>query len=301
MKIAILGATGHLARCAFRAFSMDGPHEFYLFSRSADRLAAMYAGSEQTVRMGSYRDFPEGVYDIIFNGVGCWDDGGTPPRSIFSVTEEYDALILRYQLRHPDARAVHVSSGAVYGGSFSEPVSESTKALIPVNALREGDFYQAAKLNAEAKHRAFPELGIVDLRLFGFFSRFMSLDYGYFLSAAIRSAREGKVFRQVPGEFWRDYIHPEDFAALLRAAAYGERINAAVDVRSAKPISKSEIIELFVSRYGLRVETDPQVPVSRTGAKPFYYSTRENPLYTPLHTSLETLRDELHYFMGGEL
>jgi len=39
--------------------------------------------------------------------------------------------------------------------------------------------------------------------------------------------------------------------------------------------------------------------ISKTGVKPYYYSTISNSVYTPKYSSKETLRDELAFFLGG--
>ncbi len=300
MRVAVLGATGHVAKCAVHAFAGDASAEFYLFSRSGERLRQEMAEFDgpRTHFIEGYGDFPGGAYDVIFNGIGVWDTPGADPRQIFLITERYDNLILEYQQRHPYSVAIHVSSGAVYGGDYSVPIGRDSRCEINVNHASQGDYYTAAKLNSEIKHRAFSELNIVDIRLFGFFSRYMNVDYSYLLSGIIRSIRNNTPFHAVSEEFYRDYIHPDDFAGLLNGIAGEKHINMAIDVRSSRPVSKSEMLDFFSRRYGLVIEGGTgQAVVSRTGIKPYYYSTRGNGVYVPKRTSMETIESEIKYFL----
>lgn len=300
MKVAILGATGHVARCALLALSHEKNAEFYLFSRSMGKLEAVCRGYDQgkVHCMAGYSEFPNHDYDVIFNGVGVWDTPGVDARQIFSATEYYDNMVIQYQLTHPGAVSIHISSGAVYGGDYEKPVDDGAVAVLPVNHVTKGDYYTAAKLNSEIKHRAHEELNIVDIRLFGFFSRYMSLGYRYLLSGIINSIKENRPFHAIRPDFYRDYIHMDDFAAVLLGIARQPHINTAIDIRSKEPISKDQMLEFFTEKYGLKtVVAGDEVAISRTGVKPFYYSKRENDIYTPVHTSLETLESEVRYFL----
>ena len=303
MKVAILGATGHIAKCALWALSQDDTAEFYLFSRTREKLEGVCLGyaPERIHCAGGYSEFFEHTYDLIFNGVGVWDTPGASAQQIFSATESYDNMIIRYQLDHPHTRSIHISSGAVYGGDYSVPIDDKSVAMLAVNNVSKGDYYTAAKLNSEVKHRAYSDLDIVDIRLFGFFSRYMSLRYHYLLSGIINSIKENRPFHAIRSNFYRDYIHLDDFAEMLCGIMKQEHINMAIDVRSKEPVSKEEMIRFFSEEYGLKaVEAGDEIAISRTGVKPYYYSTRENGIYTPRHTSLDTIRHEIKFFLGED-
>jgi nucleoside-diphosphate-sugar epimerase len=300
MKIAILGATGHLAKCAFWAYSQDKSNTFYLYSRSLDKLKDTYDSYGDIAKnyIADYGVFAEHDYDIIFNGIGVWDTPNRDIRDIFYVTEHYDNMIIEYLKQHPDTTSIYVSSGAAYASDFLAPVDKhSTTTAVNINDLTDGNYYSIAKMNSEAKHRAMSELNIADIRLFGFFSRFVSLDYPYLLSGLVKAVRDQTVFKSVAFEFWRDFIHLDDFTALLTGIAATDRINVAIDARSKAPVSKNELVDLFVNRYGLRFKTDYHAAVSVTGAKPYYFSRIDNPIYIPRYTSLETIECEVKFFL----
>ena len=63
---------------------------------------------------------------------------------------------------------------------FSVPVDESTYSKWGINHISEADYYGIAKLNSEVKLRALKDLNIVDLRVFGYFSRFIDLEVTVF-------------------------------------------------------------------------------------------------------------------------
>jgi nucleoside-diphosphate-sugar epimerase len=302
MKIAILGAAGHLSKCAFWVFSRNEYNEIYLYSRFPDRLKGFSKQSQsKNVILRNYADFFNADYDIIFNGVGTWDTPGANADMIFEITEYYDNMVIKYQTSHSNCTSVHISSGAAYASDFLNPVDFSTKTQITINNFAVGDYYSIAKINSEAKHRAHSGLNIVDLRLFGFFSRFMSLEYKYLLSGLINAVKNRTVFHVIKENFWRDYIHLDDFSMLLLAIAAVDKINTAIDVRSRQPVSKEEIIKLFTDKYNLKIESDINVEISKTGVKPHYYSVMNSEIYSPRYTSLETIQTELQYFFGGIL
>lgn len=303
MRVAILGANGHLSKCALWVFAQNAGNTIYLFSRNPSRIDCSHYAEYPCKKISahSYEEFCSKRYDVIFNGVGSWDARELEPKHIFRVTEQYDNMVLDYQIEHPDSVSIHISSGAVYAGDYMCAVDDQSESRFRLNHIQVGDYYSIAKIHSEVKHRAFPELSIVDIRLFGFFSRFMSLDYPYFLSAIIKAIRNRTEFAVVDGEFWRDYIHLDDFAMLCHNIvenAQHRTINMAVDVISKEPISKSEMLMFFQQTYGLKLaRQSSNVEISRTGLKTYYYSQRRNEIYTPQYTSLETLKKEIKYFL----
>jgi len=302
MRIAILGATGHVSKCALWVWAHNQNNEFFLFSRSKEKL--MWFKSEYpqlNIHLcEGYEDFEKNFYDVIFNGTGFWDMPESVSKEMFVLTETFDNMILEYQKQHPNTKAIHISSGAAYANDFKQPISEDSKTELNINYIQIGDYYSVAKINSEAKHRAHSELSIVDIRLFGFFSRFMSLEYRYLLSAMIKSVLERKTFICTGDNFWRDYIHMNDFMELLNGICERDYINESIDVRSLNPISRDEIFDIFINDYQLYVAVEQDESyISKTGVKPYYYSTISNSVYTPKYSSKETLRDELAFFLGG--
>ena len=300
-RVAILGATGHVGKCLTSALLGTGRHEVTAVVRNAGRLEGFLAtqphGSECVTR--SFEEFPAGEYDSVVNCVGVGTPAGVVASGadIFALTERFDQLVFDFLARRPETRYVAFSSGAAYCGDFTEPASESTVAVVPVNDIRPAGYYGIAKLAAEVKHRAARELAIVDFRLFGLFSRYADPHAGYFMSDVYRALAEGATLTVGPDDILRDYIAPSDMAALLVATLDAAPRNDVFDLYSRAPVAKFGVLEDFSVRYGLKYEVlETPTGLTATGLKPNYYSTNRRAAsigYAPSRTSLETLVQEI--------
>lgn len=307
-NIAILGATSHIAKGLIYNFQQSGEFDLHLYARSAaktrDFLMAIGAEKNYTVYEG-FTDFLNHDYDAVINcvGVGTLNKHKGDYTAYFTVTEEYDNLVMAYlRHNHPQTLYVGFSSGAVYGKNFSAPAEENTTNCISVNHINKEDYYAIARINAEAKHRAFGNLNIVDLRLFSYFSRFIDLTDGYFITEMLDCILKKKVFVTDNQNIIRDYIHPDDlFAVIMKCLATGD-INGAFDIMSVKPVEKKEVIDYFVREYGLKFQTGISTGnESATGAKNIYYSkyNKVNDLdCQPKFGSLETIKMESKYILS---
>jgi nucleoside-diphosphate-sugar epimerase len=255
-------------------------------------------GSERYRLLPGYDNFFDLEYDLVINciGVGTLRRHRGDFRCYFTVPERFDNLVIEYLKRKPETIYVSLGSGAIYGRDFSVPAALETRFSVPVNQILPHDYYSISRLYAEAKHRAYSELRICDLRVFSYFSRFQPLDDGYFISDLLRAVIRKQVFRTSPFDFVRDYLHPDDlFAAILQCR---NRVFSpvAVDITSREPISKQEILDFFHINYGLRYELAKNAEnKSATGEKSFYFSLNHPPAefsYHPVFSSLETVRSE---------
>jgi len=303
MRVAILGATGHIAQAALFLLSSMHDARFFLFSRNREKLAAIGARHKESMEglFCGYANFTAHDYDLIVNGIGLGSSSmlRTSANSLWRLTEEYDDMIISYLEGHPEALFINFSSGAVYGNVYTEPVREESFSTIPVNALDEGSMYTISKLASEAKHRSFPALNIVDLRIFGFYSRFIDLSYSFFLCEVVRAVQSGEELITSTDNIMRDYIHLEDFRNLLLALIKKQRINTSIDVRSREAARKFALLEFFRENYGLRYRfAEDQSFQSLTGLKMEYCSLRENPLCTPERSALDAIRDETRALLG---
>jgi nucleoside-diphosphate-sugar epimerase len=303
-KIAILGATGHIAKGLLFGWKGAAASELHAFARSADRLTGFLQenGLFPEVHVHPFSDFGAFDADAVINCVGI----GNPtrlaehPEEIFSLTEEYDDLILNYLSAHPAAHYIHFSSGAVYGPDFSTPANDETANAVPVNRLSPAHFYSLAKINSEAKHRARPAFNIVDLRIFGYFSRFTDTGQKYFLNGIIHAIRTRTTLRTGPENFMRDFVHFRDLTACLELCLAQSHINAALDMYSLKPIGKFEVLDFFREHYELDYQVDETSRnTSPTGSKANYYSLSRKAEtligYHPTMSSLDSLREEAKF------
>ncbi len=296
-RIAILGATGHIAKGLIYYFSRASYHNVHLFARSLPRLRIILEqmGGICHYQQNRYAEFKKNDYDVVINCVGL----GTPEKvkeaggNVFKLTEHFDDLVLDYLSIHVKTLYVNFSSGAVYGSNFAVPADGKSLARWNINDLKESEYYGVAKLNSEAKHRALKNLKIVDLRVFNYFSRFIDLNTKYLLSEIVLCVKNRTVFVTDKRDITRDYIHPSDLFALVEKCMAKRNSNDSFDVYSKKPVTKFEILEYFRRNYGLKyIVNKASLPASSTGDKDNYYSNSRKAGaigYAPRFTSLDTV------------
>lgn len=273
MKIAVLGSTSHIAKNLIDRFTND---KLYLFSRSLDNL----------------HQFVKGEYNAVINCIGI----GTPNRldvvgsEIFRLTEYYDNLITDY-IKDRDCSYINFSSGIVH----REAVGFSGKKYN----------YRVAKVYAEAKHRAYPDLNITDLRVFAFFSKYIDFNSGYFITKLISCVKDGTVFITGENNMVRDYVHPNDLFDLVNICVHLKRFNDNLDVYSTKPVTKFEIINYFVTQYGLKykvIESTPEGYMSGTSDNYFTKNKKAELLgYKPKYSSMDCIIDGSKEILNGNI
>lgn len=305
IRVAILGATSHVAKGLIACWAPRRDRELFLYARSPERVDAFVDQLELfRGEVHPFGEFGSAHYDVVVNCVGI----GSPLRlkenlhEIFRLTSTHDDLVLDYLARYPQALYVSLSSGAAYGADFAAPVEEHSKARFGLNDLQAEEFYGIAKLHAEARHRALSGLNIVDVRIFGFFSRYIDLTEKFLLSEIIACVKEGRKLSTGPSEIWRDFLHPGDLAALIDCCIARGTLNAAYDAFSAQQVSKFEILRFFEETYCLRYEVDESFqPLTVTGQKDHYYPAGRKARevgYAPLLTSLRGISVESCALLG---
>lgn len=309
MNIVIMGATSHIAKGLIDRFLRRCEDHMYLFTRSAEKVHG-FLDKNGLSEIGSYticmdyRNFSSFSYDVIINcvGVETRNKHNCDFTGYFTVTEEFDGLAIRYlQDKHPDTLYISFSSGAVYGKGFSTPANEFSVNSLQVNHVVPEDYYAIARINAEAKHRAHKNLRIVDLRIFSYFSRHINISDGYFITDVMEAILNDKLLITDSTNIVRDYLHPDDLFEMILKCINAGVINEAIDVKSACPVAKQEILDYFTSEYGLRYEFRKfSENASATGAKNNYYSTYDRPSrisYKPKFSSMDTLKQEASYML----
>lgn len=304
-KIAILGATSHIARgliCNFNRLEKD---ELYLFARSVARLKGFISSAqcEGKVYLKGFDELNDVDYDIIVNCIGISSSADIKNELplFFRLTETFDNRILDYQKEHPSTLYINFSSGAAYGTDFSKPAYESTCSRWDINNISELDYYGITKLNSEAKHRALNNLNIVDLRIFSYFSRFANLGSKFLLSEIISCIKEGRELVTGNDNITRDYIHPKDLHSLIEKCIEKHEVNDVFDAYSLKPVTKFEILEYFSNEYGLNYIVKDDVKESAiTGTKNEYYSNNKKAQqigYVPEFDSIDCIMHESKYIL----
>jgi len=301
MRAAILGATSHIAKNLIFHFCLKNEYELFLFARNEKAVIDFLQtiNKEKRIEVLNFNKFPYFEYDVVINCVGI----GDPQRlkkvggELFFITEYYDNLVLNYLTSHEQTIYINFSSGAVYGTAFEYNVTEESIASIAVNKIGNADYYRIAKLNSEAKHRSLTNLHIIDLRVFSFFSRFINLEANFLICDMIRCLKERRIFYTNNIDIVRDYVAPSDLFSLVELCIDRNKKNLVLDVYSAKPIRKSELINMFSNKFGLEVQYDQTAIISATGLKQTYYSSNESSKnilkYSPKLTSYDSIYEEL--------
>lgn len=300
MRIAILGATSQIARDLIVSLAAAGERRLYLFARRPDEVKKWWdsAGLSGHCHVADFSGLGKHEFDAIINFVGV----GNPARavemgnSIFDITLRFDELILDYLQAHPACRYLFMSSGAAYGSRFNEPVNRDTPAIIPINHLSPQEWYGVAKLHAECRHRSYPDLAIIDIRVFNYFSRTQDISARFLITDILRAIRDKTLLKTSSDYIVRDFIHPADFYRLVCALLSASATNAAVDCYSRAPIDKPNLLSAMQEKFGLRYEiADATASVNATGGKPHYYSLNRRAAdfgYQPALTSLEGILEE---------
>ena len=308
MNIAILGATSQIAQDLILSFSNHKDYDLFLFGRNIN-LLQKWINRENLNDKYSAQEYAffnnSQSYDAIINFVGIGDPikAEKMGSNIFKITEQYDDMALDYVRCHKETKYIFLSSGAVYGGNYQEPVNKDTVAIIDINNLKSTDWYAISKLYAEAKHRSMPELSIVDVRVFNYFSHTQDMNARFLITDIVRAIKNKKVFKTSEDNIIRDFITPPDFYRLLQAIINFKPINRAVDCYTRSPISKFDLLDELRDKLGLEYEIDNNVDtINATGAKLNYYSINrvaENIGYKPTDTSKDGVYKEISIYISA--
>lgn len=305
MRIAIFGATSQIAKDLIQSFAKNNENELILFARRPEVVKQWLeiVGLKDRYVAADFSKFTQtDHFDAMLNFVGVGNPAQTVAMgaAIFDATYKYDELALNYVRQNNKCRYIFLSSGAVYGASFDKPVDQNSKAEVSVNNLKPQDWYAVAKLYAECRHRALPDLAIIDIRVFNYFSRSQDMSARFLISDILRSIRDETVLKTSSDYIVRDYINPEDFHQLVVQILSAPVVNSVVDCYSRSPVDKTSLLEALKDEFGLKYEiVQANVSVNATGNKPHYYSLNRHAAdfgYQPKFDSLEGVLSEMKYF-----
>lgn len=275
MHIAILGSTSQIARDLISFF--DSSTQLYLFCRDRHAMERFISAQNLSCsyQICEYDEFTGKAYDAVINFVGSGDPAKTASlgAQIFDITQNFDSLAMKYLESNPECKYIFFSSGAAFGSVYDQALDVRVKAIIDLNNLGRQDWYGVAKLHAECRHRARPDLSIIDLRIFSYFSRLQDINARFLLSDIAKSILNNEILSVSKELIYRDYIHPSDLYGLIILILCGPKLNAAIDCYSKEPVSKLELIDALKTRYGLRVKvSEDSGTINATGSKTNYYS-----------------------------
>lgn len=302
MQIAILGATSHIAKDLIRSLASEPALDLWLYARRPQAVQAWLSGLPHAhCQVGTFDDFRAAPtdFDAILNfvGVGNPAQAAAMGASIFDVTQDFDDLALAHLQLKPGCRYIFASSGAAYGGDFAQPVDETTPAVVPINRLQPSDWYGAAKLHAECRHRSLSGLSIVDIRIFNYFSSTEDINARFLITDMLRAIRNGDVFQTSAANITRDYAGPREVCQLVKRILAAPATNAAVDSYTKAPIDKLSLLKAMQAEFGLRYELiEQQTGLAATGNKTHYYSNNRKAAqlfgYAPTTSALDVVIEQ---------
>ena len=311
IKIAILGSTGHIGKNLTYYFGKEENYELFLFTRDdkSGTNISVECELKNNFSILNYNEFNDSKYDAVINCVGLSDPAKieSSQGKILETTETFDILTLEYLKNFSETKLINFSSGIVYGGEFSFPITDTVLIDETYNYKNIKSEYALSKINSEIKHRAFKHLNIIDLRLFSFFSRFMNLKSKFFMSDVVCSITENRYRLNYDyADMYRDYIHPKDLFSFIKKCFKKKSINDVFDLYSNKPIRKNELIDFLSKKYHvLAYSSGTNMPAfaGPTGFKKYYFSLSKKAEvlgYKPKYSSLDTISEELPYFLKNE-
>jgi nucleoside-diphosphate-sugar epimerase len=308
MKIAILGATSQIARDLIVSISVEEEKYLHLFTRSPDAVTKWLAseGLQGRYPVDEFSGFAKEEFDAVINfiGVGNPAQAVAMGNTIFEVTLRFDEMVMDYLKTHPVCRYLFLSSGAAYGACFNEPVTRDTLAVVAINNLAPHERYGVAKLHAECRHRAHPELHIIDIRVFNYFSHTQDIDARFLITDILRAIRDKTVLNTSPDYIVRDFLHPSDFYQLVCVLLSAPATNTAVDCYTLAPIDKPNLLVVMQEKFGLRYEiAEVATSINATGSKPNYYSLNTRAAdfgYQPSLTSVDGILIEARQILLRE-
>jgi len=295
-SIGILGATGHVGKVLAAGLCAD--HDVTLYARRPEVASAFAEARGIRVAVAPLDSLGEARHQALVNCIGIGDPASVSanPALVYEVTCRADGLLLGYADANPECRLVSFSSGAAYCSEFVVPAHDQTAVSLEAGALRPDQHYGLAKLASEGRHRALPDVAIIDLRLFSLFSRDIDPSAGFLMNEVLRCMVGGTTLVTGPADHIRDYVAPADLCSLVQVCIEGEPVNEAVDVYSAAPVGKFEMLDAFRERFNLAYTVDDaRAHSGATGSKLAYFSASRKAGalgYTPTRTSLETLIEE---------
>jgi len=278
MNIAILGSTSQIAKDLILSFSKNINYDLSLFSRNVELMKNWVCDQnlKNRYRVVGYDEFNSGTfYDVVINFVGAGDPAKIQEigHEIITITEQYDDMAIEYIQSHNQTRYIFLSSGVVFGGDFQRPVDENTSFNLN-NESSSLEWYVVAKQRAEKKHRSLPDLPIVDVRVFNYFSHTQDMNARLLMADIVRAITNKAIFETSPDNVVKDFITPPDFYSFINAIINFRPINIALDCYTKAPVAKFDLLSKLEGEFGLRYKVNSLADIiDKSRVKMNYYST----------------------------
>tara|TARA_B100000989_G_scaffold298985_1_gene291654 strand:+ start:13278 stop:14201 length:924 start_codon:yes stop_codon:yes gene_type:complete len=253
MKL-IFGASGQIGKSLIKELIREG--FLYLVTSSRSKLET-FLGSQNIKTNFKVIDydykskfsFPSKIKTIInCSGKGDPNDHKSDLFLLNDLTGNIDKQILEFLERNKDVSYFFLSTGGLYNSEKNYSYARQKRTMnINLDNLLEYKFYLFKKLSTERLHESFKHLKIINIRIFGFISEFISFKSGFFIAQVLESLQKKKTFFTGKKNFIRDYITGSDLAYLINLLET-KKTNFTLDVFSNGPVTKKEILEIFIKK-----------------------------------------------------
>lgn len=271
-KIGVLGASGLIAREVISELVVRG-YEVTRFSRT----------SSTRIGFQSYEHLLESSdLGAIVNLIG----GHSKNSDDIELDQVHSIDALACEWSQAFGRPyVYISSGAVFGNGNPGPVPVDK----PFGREKGVDPYTGGKLSAERRHSELREKGarISDVRMFSYAGPTFVQEGNYFLSLALRAAKDNQILYASGSEFVRDYVGARELVSAISNLVQLEE-GIKFNLFSEQAATRKQILELFQQRLGLRFVLNGEDEIE------FYCSQVSNllPNYRP-RKSLDVISDSI--------
>ena len=308
MRIAILGASSQIAKDLIQSFAIFTDHQLTLFGRNIENINEWQINNQfsRSFEVLGYEQLHlRNDFNAIINFVGIGDPAKAKAMgdSILTLTRYYDRLAVDYVEHHPYCQYIFLSSGAVFGSNYDNPVDQNSVLMTASEKFQHQDWYGLAKAEAEKFHRSLDHLNILDVRVFNYFSRTQDMSARFLITDIVRAIRDRSVLNTNGHNLMRDFLHPYDFYQLMSKALEFQEINSAIDCYTKAPIDKFTLLNEMGQRYNLRFEiSKAEAGILATGSKINYYSKNyaaKKIRYEPLYSSLDGVSVEIAGYLDG--
>lgn len=301
MRLALIGATSHICKGVVRELSQLDEVELLLYSRDKGRVSQWLVAANITGNIKNY-EFAEwssvAGCDAVVSFIGAGEPKTVRNRQmeLVKTADVFDLRILGEIEKSHECRYINLSSGAVFFGQ-GDPVKENSSGSVPLNNIGPRDFYALSKLIQECRHRARPDLPIVDLRIYSYVSQYQDLGGSSLMASVARALKDRTMLAVGSDELWRDYVAPAEVAAMIRLVLAADPMNDVFDVYSAAPVEKMQLLRELESQLGLKYSSveNPEINLSTANSSRYYSENRRAASlgYRPTRTSLDCVLGEM--------
>ena len=278
--IALLGGNGQIAKSIIpklqKSFFVD------VYSRKKV-INDNSIKNNSSVKNYSYKSFPFNK-DIVAV-INC--AGPSDPkihqinRNIFKIFNDIDNNILDFIKNNKTVKYINISTGTVVNLKFLK------------KDKKEKNQYLKVKLFIENKHRKLKKLKIYDLRILGFFSNHIPLNYSFFLSQVFKSIAKRKELIVDSFDNIRDYVGGDDIAKFITSLINKNFSNRSFNLLSKKKVSKFTLLNYLSNRFNLKYSIDMSiVNDKKQSVRLIIKNYKKSKYFTPTYSSLGLIKKE---------